>query len=131
MITDGRYSYRNRNVEAERADPTSWLNWVRNLIALRKSIPELTAGEFHVVDCPNVAVLAYLRTGVSGSILCVNNLSESEQLAELDLSGFEGYVPRAIMVSGLGGQGEFLPVGESAYEVTVEPHGAGWLVLEP
>ena len=54
-------SYREKNVEAQTADPGSLLSWYRRLIWARKSRPALLAGDYRAVDGAPRGVFAYIR----------------------------------------------------------------------
>ena len=68
-ISDPVYGYQAVNVEAQRADPSSLLHWVRNLIALRKLFPVFGRGSMEVLPLQNRKVLAFVRKHESERIL--------------------------------------------------------------
>ncbi len=123
-IADPVYGYQAVNVEAQRADPSSLLQWVRNLIALRKLFPVFGRGSMEVLPLANRKVLAWLRRLGGEVILCVANLSRVPQPAELDLSAFEGHVPVEML-----GYTEFPRVGRAPYPLTLGPYGFFWFEL--
>lgn len=49
------------NVQTERADPASLLNWYRRLIALRNAHPALRIGSFEPLETNKLGVYAFLR----------------------------------------------------------------------
>jgi glycosidase len=53
--------YETLNVQTERADPASLLNWYRKLIALRNAHPALRIGSFEPLDTNKLGVYAFLR----------------------------------------------------------------------
>jgi maltose alpha-D-glucosyltransferase/alpha-amylase len=55
VISKGPYSYKSVNVDAQRRDPGSLLNWMIKMIRVRKECPEIGWGEWQA-----------LRTGVRG-----------------------------------------------------------------
>ena len=92
-ISDPVYGYQAVNVEGQSRDPSSLLQWMRNLIRLRKQFPVFGRGSMGFVAAGNRKVLAYVRRWQEDTILCVANLSRTPQPAQLDLSAFEGWVP--------------------------------------
>lgn len=54
-------NYRQRNVAAQQQDPGSLLNFVKKLIALRRSSPALQRGDFRLLCDPAQGVLSYER----------------------------------------------------------------------
>ena len=58
---DPVWGYEAINVEAQQSDPSSLLNWMRNMIALRKLFRVFGRGTLEFLDPANRKVLAYLR----------------------------------------------------------------------
>ncbi len=61
VITDPEYRFEAVNVEAQQANPTSLLWWMKRLIALRKQSRALRQGELEVLHPSNSKVFAFLR----------------------------------------------------------------------
>jgi maltose alpha-D-glucosyltransferase / alpha-amylase len=61
IISDGVYAHRNVNVEAQRRDPDSLLNWMVRMVRQRKECPEIGWGTWSIlpVDVPGVLVMSY------------------------------------------------------------------------
>src|SRR5437899_10501769 len=89
-IMDPVYGFEAVNVEAQRRSPSSLLNWVKRLIAARRSRRALSRGTLRFLYPSNRKVIAYLRQSGDEIVLCVANLSRSAQAVELDLSGLRG-----------------------------------------
>ena len=58
---------------------------VRNLIALRKSLPSMSKGEFTLVKTASPANFAYIRSYKDEKILVINNLSGDKLVAEITI----------------------------------------------
>jgi maltose alpha-D-glucosyltransferase/alpha-amylase len=125
-IMDPVYGYQAVNVEAQRREPYSLLNWMRRLIAVRKTHRAFGRGGFTMLHPGNRKVFAYVRQHEHEVILCAANLARSAQPVELDLSRFRGCVP----VELLGGT-PFPPIGELPYFLTLPGHGFYWFRLTP
>ena len=123
-VMDPVYGFEAVNVEAQQRNPSSLLNWMRRLIAMRKAYQAFGRGALTFLYPGNRKVLAYLRQYGSETVLCVANLSRATQPVELDLSAFKGRVP----VEMLGGTA-FPPIGELPYFVTLTPYGFHWFLL--
>jgi alpha-glucosidase len=65
--------FRSRNVENQRADPTSILNLYRGLLALRRAHPALVAGRYHPVAAQG-DLLLYRREHEEDRILVALNM---------------------------------------------------------
>ena len=61
VISDPIYGYHRVNVEAQRRDPQSLLNWMERKIRMRKECPEISWGDWKIVptDQPGVLVMRY------------------------------------------------------------------------
>ncbi len=70
VIKEGPYSFKHVNVEAQRRDPDSLLNWMTALIRLRKECPEIGWGEFSFIETGIPEVLA-IRYDWKGSTLII------------------------------------------------------------
>ena len=93
VVMDPVWGYEAINVEAQQGDSSSLLNWMRNLIALRKLFRVFGRGSLEFLHPSNRKVLAYIRRSEDEIVLCVANLSRFAQPAQLDLSEFDGMVP--------------------------------------
>src|SRR5438128_11977811 len=93
LVIDHVYHYQSINVETQRRSPSSLLNWMRRLIAIRKRYPVFGRGSIEFLHPTNLAVLAYLRRDEDQTVLVVNNLSRFVQPVELDLPTYAGSVP--------------------------------------
>ena len=123
-VTDPVYGVQAVNVEAQLADRSSLLHWMRNLIRLRRQFRVFGRGTLEFLPVANPRVLAYVRRLDSDVVLCVANLSRHAQPAELDLSGFEGYTPVEML-----GYTPFPRVGRTPYLLTLAGYGFLWFEL--
>ena len=122
---DPIYGYEAVNVEAQTRDPSSLLNWMKRMLAVRKTQPARSAaGGSRFLRPGNRKILAYLREYGDDAILCVANLARSAQPVELDLARFKGRVPVEML-----GRTAFPPIGELPYLLTLPAHGFYWFRL--
>jgi len=124
VILDPIYGYQAINVERQASDPSSLLNWMRKLIAVRKQHPAFGRGTFRMLYPRNRKILAYIRQHEDDVILCVANLSRAAQAVELDLHDWKGMVPLEVT-----GRSPFPPIGDLPYLVTLPAHGFYWFHL--
>ena len=83
-----------RSMSRRRArDPHSLLNWMRRMLAVRRSHRAFGRGALRFLYPRNRQILAYLREYEDETILCVANLARTAQAVELDLAAFAGRVP--------------------------------------
>ncbi|HEU4628264.1 MAG TPA: alpha-amylase family protein [Gemmatimonadaceae bacterium] len=76
VIAEGVYGAWRVNVEAQRRDPTSLLNWMTRLIRVRKECPEIGWGDWTLLatGCPQVLAIRYDYRG--NSLIVLHNFDE-------------------------------------------------------
>ncbi len=81
-------SYSSINVETERKDADSLLNWHKKLIAMRRSVPALHDGGVVMIDTSNANVLSYVRTAAAGAkpVVVSLNMTAEPQTVKLSLA---------------------------------------------
>jgi maltose alpha-D-glucosyltransferase / alpha-amylase len=145
-LMDPVHGFQAVNVEAEQRDASSFLHWVRRMLAVRHEYPQFATGSLEVLPTDNPSVLAYVREAprpasdgpaamdpvpdaaapseAQSSVLCVFNLSRFAQPAELSLGRWEGCTPIELL-----GRAPFPVVSSAPYLVTLAPYGIYWLEL--
>ena len=121
---DPIYGYEAVNVEAQAREPNSLLNWMRRVLAARKTSRAFGRGKLSFLKPGNRKVLASLREYGEETILCVANLGRTAQPVELDLRRFKGRVPVEMF-----GRVAFPPIGELPYLLTLTGSGFYWFRL--
>ena len=126
VIMDPVWGYEAINVEAQQNDASSLLNWMRNMIALRKLFRVFGRGTLRFLDSSNRKVLGYVRQYDGETVLCVANLSRFAQPVQFDLSEMEGMTPVEML-----GYVEFPAITKQPYPLTLGPYGFLWLEIQP
>ncbi len=125
---DPVYGFHAVNVEAERRDGASFLNWLRRMLHVRRQHPLFGLGDFEILEVSTPSVFAFLRIPTEeehgNPVLCVNNFSGAAQPAELYLSHLAGRVPVELL-----GRVPFPAIGELPYFVTLPPYEFLWFEL--
>lgn len=117
VIDFGEYSYTKVNVAAQEADPSSLLNQLRHLIAVRKANPAFARGSFSWREFVSgkQTVVAYDRILDSERILVLNNLTDGQ---------VTGALP--------GDNGKYIDLVTgrqiSTGELTIQPYEFLWLI---
>jgi maltose alpha-D-glucosyltransferase / alpha-amylase len=125
VIIDPEYNYETVNVEAQQANPSSLLWWMRQLMSLRSQHRVFGRGDIEFLFPENAKVLAFIRRLDDEHVLVVANLSRFAQSVSLDLHELRGAIP----VEMFGGT-EFATVGEGPYQLTLAPYGFYWFALQ-
>ncbi|HEU5458132.1 MAG TPA: maltose alpha-D-glucosyltransferase, partial [Terracidiphilus sp.] len=130
VIMDPIYGYQVVNVEAQLADRSSLLHWMRNMIALRKLFQVFGRGTLTFLNSGNRKILAYLRDlehadGTHETVLCVANLSRFSQPVSLDLAAYAGMEPVEML-----GYVPFPTITDAPYTLSLAPYAFLWLELQ-
>jgi maltose alpha-D-glucosyltransferase/alpha-amylase len=126
VINDPVYGYQAVNVAAQAKQPSSLLNTMKRLIAVRKSCRSFGRGTIEFLRPKNQTVLAFLRAWRDETILVVANLSARSQPVELDLGAYRGATLFEML-----GETRFRVIGEDPYFLSLGPHGFYWFRVEP
>ncbi|UNX56425.1 maltose alpha-D-glucosyltransferase [Georgenia sp. TF02-10] len=79
------------NVEAQIAQKTSLLHWVRGILEVRRQHPVFGDGDFVPLPVDNDAVLAFTRSNARETVLCVTNMANTARSATVQLPDHAGY----------------------------------------
>jgi len=124
-IIDPEYHYEAINVEAQQANPSSLLWWMKKIIAKRKEHKLFGRGSIEFITGDNPRVLAFVREHEGEAVLVVANLSRHVQCVRLNLEKF-----RAMLPTELFGRMRFPEITEIPYFMSLGPHDFYWLALE-
>jgi maltose alpha-D-glucosyltransferase/alpha-amylase len=74
-VREGPFGYEQVNVEAQRHDPGSLLNWFEQAIRTRKEWPEFGWGQWQVLETREASVLAHAANWDGSSVFAVHNFA--------------------------------------------------------
>ena len=127
-LMDPIYGFGAVNVEAQQRNPSSFLHWMRRMLAVRREFPVFGTGSVQMVTSANPSVLAFVRAdrrksasdrAVDNPVLCVHNLSRTAQPATVDVGEWSGRQPVELL-----GRVAFPLIGPEPYPVTLGPYGS-------
>jgi maltose alpha-D-glucosyltransferase/alpha-amylase len=127
-LRDGPFGYPRVNVEAQREDPGSFLNWTERAIRTRKQWPEFGWGEWRLLATGCREALAHLVTWDGGAVVAVHNFADKAVRATVRLPRDGGGAGgRAKWRHVFGGEDK-LPEPLEGGRLTVElpPYGYHW-----
>jgi maltose alpha-D-glucosyltransferase/alpha-amylase len=84
------HHFGNVNVEAQLAQPASLLHWVHGMLSTRRAHSALGAGRFDVVRGDSDAILSFLRTDSTETILVAANLAATARATTLHVPALAG-----------------------------------------
>ena len=90
VISEGPFGYRNVNVDAQRRDPGSLLNWMIKMIRVRKECPEIGCGEWTFVEVGARGVLAICYSWRGNRLVVIHNFTREPQQLKLRMEGEGG-----------------------------------------
>lgn len=125
VIIDPEYHFETINVENQERNLSSLLWWMKRVIGVRKQYKSFSRGTLEFLHPDNPKVLAFIRRYENEVILVVINLSRFSQVAELNLSEYDGLIPTEIF-----SQNSFPRIGENDYLITLGPYDHFWLLLQ-
>lgn len=125
-ITNPAYHYETLNIRTEEKLPYSFLNWVKLRLRDRKKSLAFGRGTLTLLEPKSKAIFAFIREYKQDVILCIYNLSRLGQYCELDLSGYEGYIPVE-----MNGSTSYFPLISTAPTIyTMSGHRFFWFQLK-
>jgi maltose alpha-D-glucosyltransferase / alpha-amylase len=121
IVSEGPYGYKRVNVEAQRRDPTSMLNWTERLIRLRKECPEIGWGTYRILATGNPGVLALKYEWRNNSLIVIHNFDDRETTVTIDPDSNEGSQLTNLIV---GEHSQAQPNGK--HKIVMEGYGYRW-----
>jgi len=124
LIDDPVYGYPAVNVLRQTESEHLLLNWMRRIIAARRSTPVFGRGSIEFLYPASHRILAYVRQLGNEVVLVVNNLSSTAQAVELDLRRYKGNI-----LIEMSGRNMFPRIGDRPYLLTMGPYQFYWFRL--
>ncbi|HLH85948.1 MAG TPA: maltose alpha-D-glucosyltransferase [Thermoplasmataceae archaeon] len=126
VIVNSNYHYDIFNVESMSRLPTSFLNWFRRMVVIRKQNAKLLGrGTIKFLDTDQKNILAFIRSYGDEKMLCVFNIARKPGFVELHLKEYAGWHLREVISSF-----KFPDIGELPYFLTLPRHSFFWLKME-
>jgi maltose alpha-D-glucosyltransferase/alpha-amylase len=126
VIDEGPFRYEAVNVDRQRREPDSLLQWMERAIRARKEADVFGRGTWHLVDTDHEAVLAHVCQRGGTAAAAVHNLAGEEAEATLDLSPYADRTTLDLLDPGF----EAPPIEDGVLRLTLPPYGFRWFRLE-
>lgn len=121
VVAKGPYGYRSVNVEAQRRDPDSLLNWMIKMIRVRKECPEIGWGSWRRLAIAHQSVLGLIYEWRGTRVVSLHNFSREPQQVHFDIDGSESDRLVNLLTQ------EARNVGRRGrHTVTLDSYGYGW-----
>ena len=86
VISDPIYGYRRVNVEAQRRDADSMLNWMERAIRMRRECPEISWGDWEILPTEAREVLAMRYEWDGHVVLALHNFAAKPRAVSLNVT---------------------------------------------
>lgn len=87
VIEAGSYAKAQVNVEVQRRDPASLLNWTARMIRLRKECPEVGWGKLTILETGSPTVLGLRYDWRGNALVILHNFADRPEAIDLKLGG--------------------------------------------
>jgi maltose alpha-D-glucosyltransferase / alpha-amylase len=121
VIEEGDYTYRRVNVEHQRRDENSLLNWTARMIRHRKECPEIGWGTWEILQTGSPAVLAIRYDWQGTSVVVVHNYSNQAVEARITPGVKRGEVLANLLVVDTSRADK-----SGKHKISLEPFGYRW-----
>ncbi len=122
-LRDGPFGYLALNVDDQRRDVGSFLNWMERVIRMRKEWPTIGWGAWRLLGARHPAVLAHLSTWEDQAVLAVHNFAGSPSRASIRLPDAESGGPWRQLLATEAGPPR---IEEGRLSLQLPPYGYAW-----
>ncbi|MCF0048836.1 alpha-amylase family protein [Dyadobacter sp. LJ53] len=121
VVDEGYYSFEHVNVENQRREPGSLLNWMTSLIRMRKECPEIGYGNWEIMDTGHKEILGMRYTWKNKILLIWHNFHEKslELVVPEKMAG-------ASRIADLMSNIESVADEKNSHTITLEAYGYRW-----
>ncbi|SKB74720.1 alpha-amylase family protein [Dyadobacter psychrophilus] len=126
VVDEGYYSYEHVNVEDQRREPGSLLNWMTSLIRMRKECPEIGYGNWEIMETGHTEILGMRYTWKNKILLIWHNFQEKslELVVPEKMAG-------ASRIADLMSNIESIVDEKGRHTITLEAYGYRWFRAVP
>ena len=121
VISDGVYGCEQVNVESQRRDPDSLLNWTVKMIRVRKETPEIGWGKCTIVKTGSRSVLGLCYEWRGNRVVVLHNFSRHPQEVTLRIAGPGGELLANLLV-----ENESRARDDGTHRIAIEEFGYRW-----
>jgi maltose alpha-D-glucosyltransferase/alpha-amylase len=125
VISDPIYGFQRLNVEAQRRDPHSLLNWMERKIRMRKECPEISWGDWKILSTDEPGVLVMRYEWDEHTLVTLHNFTSKPRAVVLDRDAVAVGRPVVKLVDLLA-QNDSRIDGQGRYVVQLQPYDYRW-----
>lgn len=127
VIAEGEFGYPTLNVELQRQDPNSLLNWLERMTRRRKECATFGTGDCSFIDTGHEALLAHRCDDGRTTVFAVHNFSRKRIRYSLPVAAPQEGQPPVQLEDVLAGR-RFAVQADGHYAIDLEPFGYRWLL---
>ncbi|RAU82920.1 alpha-amylase family protein [Pontibacter arcticus] len=121
IISEGPYAYKHVNVEAQRREPHSLLNWMSTLIRLRQECAEIGWGNWQLLDTGVPQVLGMHYNWQESSLVILHNFDEKAHEVSLKLKQTQETTLVDLMINS-----DSVTDTKGVHKITISAYGYRW-----
>lgn len=121
VVSGGPYGFEHLNVDAQRRDPGSLLNWMVKMIRLRKECPEIGWGSCEIIETQTPTVLLLRFRWRDGQLITAHNFANEPQEVRFKIADV-----RDTPLVDLLGVTDAQPLRNGTYSITLDESGYRW-----
>ena len=121
VISDPIYGYKRVSVEAQRRDPQSLLNWMERKIRMRRECPEISWGDWEILNTNADDVLVMEYTWRGHSLIVLHNFTDKPRAIRIPVAT-AGTPTLVDLLWTNDSQAE----GNGEHQIELEPYGYRW-----
>ncbi len=121
VIDDAEYGYEKVNVADQRRDVDSLLNFIERTIRARRECPEVSWGQYEILDAGVAEILAMRYDWRDTSLLTLHNFSDQPRTASIKLA-----VPGGNLLEDVFHKENSRAKSGRPHEIRLEPYGRRW-----
>ena len=126
VISDAIYGYERINVEAQRRDPQSLLNWMERKIRMRRECPEISWGDWKILQTDQPGVLVMRYEWDAHTLITIHNFTPKPHAVVLDRGAVAAQGSAGKLVDLLA-QNDSRLDEHGRYVVQLQPYDYRWL----
>jgi maltose alpha-D-glucosyltransferase/alpha-amylase len=125
VLADGKFGYEQVNVDLQRGDPGSLLNWMAALIRVRRERGTIGRDTWEIVKTGSISVLGLRYVADGESLVILNNLSPEPQKVTLDCKDIDQSTATDLLIND-----RYQPFNPAKPVMELGGYGFRWMHLQ-
>jgi maltose alpha-D-glucosyltransferase/alpha-amylase len=122
VVSDSDHGFKKVNVADQRRDPDSLLNWTERVIRMRRECPEISWGEYGILETNAKEVLGLQYEWRNTSMITLHNFADRKITVKIDVKTTGG----ELLFDVFDGASREAGRGTHTHEIELDPYGWKW-----